>query len=721
MALLQDPPRTPEELEKSRPLAIPPEEVLKFDEDEWYRHAYRGDDVPQLTLRALLMGTILGFLLSFTNVYIGLKTGWFLGVALTACILSYAIWNGMKAAGIVKGDMTILENNCMQSTASSAGYATGNTVVSAIPAVLLLTVTEANPKGEQLRWPVLALWVLVLAGLGVVLAIPLKRNMINREKLTFPSGTAAAITLQGLYSKGAEAMAKGRALLITALVAALGPLLKDLEIKKVPDPTTGKIAHEALAPGQSNVFDFVPAVPDSMHDRFPMLWQFFHARLAAKPEVAQTWKLSDYTLKLDHGLALVFAGMIVGIRITSWMVVGGLFLAFVLAPSALEAGWSYQDGHLVGWTNQAGKIVGAATKPGTAWREIGVWSGAPLLVSSGLVSFALQWRTIVRAFAGLVKKPAAEKPAPGTAKAPFREPGERDGAEPDPGAAKVVNPEDVEVPTKWFLIGVAVSGSAVVLVAWRYFSVPPHYGVLAVAMAFVLGLVACRATGESDITPGGAMGKIMQLTYGALIPKNSTANLMTAAITSGSSLAAADLLNDLKSGYLLGANPRRQFLAQAAGILTGTIATTIGYFVLVPDATALTGVNGKDPAFPAPGAQQWKAVAEVLKYGFDNMHPMSLKAFKIALVVGVILALAEGLAPKNVKKYLPSPTGLGLGMTLPFFFPLAMFLGALFALVANRVSKSWAERYIVPIAAGGIAGESIIGVVVQALNNFVLH
>ena len=208
---------------------------------------------------------------------------------------------------------------------------------------------------------------------------------------------------------------------------------------------------------------------------------------------------------------------------------------------------------------------------------------------------------------------------------------------------------------------------------------------------------------------------------GALIPRNSTANLMTAAITSGSSLAAADLLNDLKSGYLLGANPRRQFLAQAAGILTGTIATTIGYFVLVPDATALTGTAGKDPAFPAPGAQQWKAVAEVMKYGFGNMHPMSLKAFKIALVVGVILALAEGLAPKKWKKYLPSPTGLGLGMTLPFFFPLAMFLGAVFALVAGRVNKSWAERYIVPIAAGGIAGESIVGVVVQALNNFVLH
>ena len=60
-------------------------------------------------------------------------------------------------------------------------------------------------------------------------------------------------------------------------------------------------------------------------------------------------------------------------------------------------------------------------------------------------------------------------------------------------------------------------------------------------------------------------------------------------------------------------------------------------------------------------------------------------------------------------------------MVLPFFVPLSMFLGALFGTVATAVNKAWAERYIVAIAAGGIAGESIIGVLVQALNNFVLH
>src|SRR5689334_22265032 len=111
MALLQTPPVTPEEVYRARPLEIPPDQVLEMDEATWYAKVYRGDDVPQLTLRAVLMGTVLGFLLSFTNLYVGLKTGWGLGVAITACILSYGIWNVFMAVGLAKSPMTILETN----------------------------------------------------------------------------------------------------------------------------------------------------------------------------------------------------------------------------------------------------------------------------------------------------------------------------------------------------------------------------------------------------------------------------------------------------------------------------------------------------------------------------------------------------------------------------------------------------------------------------------
>ena len=82
MALFQPAPKSAEDIERAKPLAIPPDEVLDYDEDTWYEKVYRGDDVPQLTIRAVLMGSALGFLLAFTNLYIGLKTGWGLGVAM---------------------------------------------------------------------------------------------------------------------------------------------------------------------------------------------------------------------------------------------------------------------------------------------------------------------------------------------------------------------------------------------------------------------------------------------------------------------------------------------------------------------------------------------------------------------------------------------------------------------------------------------------------------
>ena len=88
-----------------------PEEL----ERQWFRDHFRGDML-QLTWRAVIMGGCLGAVLSLTNLYIGLKTGWGFGVAITACVLSFAIWKTFRKIGIVKSDMTVLENNAMQST-----------------------------------------------------------------------------------------------------------------------------------------------------------------------------------------------------------------------------------------------------------------------------------------------------------------------------------------------------------------------------------------------------------------------------------------------------------------------------------------------------------------------------------------------------------------------------------------------------------------------------
>src|SRR5215470_5319173 len=122
--------RSPDEQDRMPPIAVlkgTPEEI----ERQWYEQVYRGDSMAQLTWRAVLIGSCLGGVLSLTNLYIGLKAGWGFGVAITASILSYAIWTSLLKVGLARTPMTILENNCMQSTASSAGYSTGGTLVSA--------------------------------------------------------------------------------------------------------------------------------------------------------------------------------------------------------------------------------------------------------------------------------------------------------------------------------------------------------------------------------------------------------------------------------------------------------------------------------------------------------------------------------------------------------------------------------------------------------------
>ena len=134
-----------------------PEEI----ERQWFEKIYRGrgDSMRQLTWRAVLMGSALGGILSLTNLYIGLKSGWSMGVAITACILSYAIWTSLVKIGFARTPMTILENNCMQSCASSAGYSTGGTLISAFAAFILL-------NGHALPLPLTFAWVFFLAILG---------------------------------------------------------------------------------------------------------------------------------------------------------------------------------------------------------------------------------------------------------------------------------------------------------------------------------------------------------------------------------------------------------------------------------------------------------------------------------------------------------------------------------------------------------------------------
>lgn len=651
---------TPESSDAGKPYrAERPHVPSKDPEVEWYRTVYQGDQ-RQFTLRSFLMGTALGGLMALSNLYVGLKTGWGLGVAITACILSFAVYSTLSKVlpRVFGNNLTVLENNAMQSTASSAASTTTVIVVSAISALLLV-------RGKHLPMLTLMGWLFFMAVLGTVMAIPMKRQMINIEKLRFPSGTAAAETLKSLYGKGAEALKKARALFGAMGLGALIAWLRDAH-GAAGHPVLGALTKLSIIPGQ---------------------FQIPGAKLRGL-------RFGQFTLSFEGSTIMIAAGALIGLRTTISMVAAAIINYGIVAPIALD--------HGVIHTHAAPD--GSAALGYRAIVSFSLWPGAALMVTSGLLSFALQWRTMLRAFGGFTKMftGGAQKPK-----------ARREGP-PDLGDDDAVREEldKIEVPTTWFVAGTLFSTVGLVIIGWLAFDIRPWLGVIAVILSFVLAIVACRATGETDITPVGAMGKITQLTYGVLAPAKIVTNLMTASITAGSASASADLLNDLKSGYLLGANPRQQFLAQLSGTLIGTVVVVPAFYALVPTPDVI----GSD-RFPAPSAQVWKGVAEVLANGVESLHPWARWGMVVGGSIGIVLPLLELWLPKH-KKYIPSATGLGLALVIPFWNSFSMFLGAVIAWAWGKWNQDHAERYVVPVASGLIAGESLLGVAVALLSAF---
>jgi len=590
----------------------------------WLANVYAGDDAVQLSPRAVVTGMVIGGVMSVSNLYVGLKTGWGLGVTITACIIAYAVFRFLESIVPAWRDrpFTVLENYTMSSAASAAGYMSSAGLVSAIPALYLTT-------GRLLAWWEIGLWLAALSMLGVFMAIPLKRQLINVDQLPFPSGIATAETLRSMHSAGSEAVAKARSLFGAAALGAVVAAWRD------------------LVGGVRAVASW--ALP---------------AEMPLGPGAFARDLLTKYTIGIEGSVIMIAAGAIMGMRVAASMLVGSVIFYGVIGPILVERGIA-QPGYrgIVSWV---------------------LWPATAMMVASGLLSFALKWRTVLRAFGGLARLVG------GTADKPD-----------DPLA-------HVEVPASWFVGGTLAAGTACVVLGHWLFEITWWMGILAVLVTFFLSIVAARATGETDITPIGAMGKITQLTYGVLAPRNITTNLMTASITSGAASHAADLLTDLKSGYLLGGNPRSQTISQLFGVVAGTIVSVPAYLFVVQRAPERLGTE----ALPAPSAKVWAGVAELLAKGVHALPEGALAAIAVGAALGILLTLLEEFGPPGCKPWLPSTTGLGIAGVIPAFNAIAMFTGAVAAWLFARARPRDAEAYTVPVSSGLIAGESLMGVAI---------
>lgn len=638
-----EPPRSPAEIER-----------------HWFEHVYAGDRMPQLTKRALIMGMMLGMVMACSNVYVGLKSGWGMGVAITSCIMAWSIFAVLHATlPKLFPPYSILENNAMQSCASAAGAITGAGLVNAIPALMMLNPNVLPPDFAH-RCFVLIPWLAVVAWLGVFLAVPTKRQLINIEQLKFPSGTAAATTLRSLHGAGGEAARQARALFSALGIGALITWMRDA------DAAWMNIIPIKWAPDWALVKGWVSLQSLSWirYPRIESVWGTAWIKLGMYKD--QVLGLNQVTMSFEGSLLFIAAGAIMSFK-TAWSMMLGALLNYVwLAPIFLRNG----------------DIAGPSFRNISRWS---LWIGVPMMVTSGLLLFAMNWKSVARAFSTI-------------------------GALFAKGDRRQADPMDrIEVPGSWFIGGYILLGAAAIVLGNRFFQIQWWMGLIAVLATFLLVVVAARATGETDITPVGPLSKITQLTFGVIAPGNVPTNLMTANITAGATGSAGDLLTDLKSGYLLGANPRQQFFAQFFGVLAGALVVIPVFFILIPNADQL----GTEK-WPAPAALVWRGVAELLAKGPAALPLSARYGLVIGALLGILLTVLDLVLPKY-RKFIPSPTGLGLAFTINGFNTISMFVGALLAMGFARFKPQAAEQYTVPVSSGIIAGESLMGVAIAML------
>ncbi|HEY0481935.1 MAG TPA: OPT family oligopeptide transporter [Kofleriaceae bacterium] len=608
------------ELPLARTVADPAARDAAADDAEavWLRDVFRPDE-PNLTPRGIVAGVLIGFVMCLSNIYVFFKTGWSLGVTLTACILAFAAFKLLEALGA--RPLGVLENNALTTVASGAGYMTGGGNAAAFGALVMITTVQPNKVG-------LIFWFGIIAALGVFVAIPIKRQLINREGLAFPTGTATAETIKTIHATaGGQGTAAARALGVSALLAGLLTFARDY-LKWIPGQ---------WAPGIS---------------------VFGH-------------ELVKWTIAIKTELVLVGAGGLISFR-TGWsMLLGATVNYAVIAPALLTHGLLKPLG---------GKPVSYAGI--IDWT---LWPGAAILVGAGLTSFALDYKSIARSFTGLAALfSPRRRAASGTAAS---------------GIAAV------EAPDWWFPAGLLLLSPAIIALMYLMFDIPVWAAVFAVPLAVLMGFVASRVTGETDVTPTKALGPVTQAIYGAITPGNLVGNIMSANVTGGIGLHAADLLTTLKTGWLLGARPRHQVYAQLFGVLAGAAIIVPLFYLVVPISQL-----GTDQ-WPAPSAVVWANVSRAFVNGVGALPHSAKLAIAVGLTFGIGLTLLDKATPAAVRRVLPSPSAIGLAMVVPWSNSMAFFLGAAIAEIIRRRYRRY-ESYTVPVASGLIAGESLVAIAI---------
>jgi uncharacterized oligopeptide transporter (OPT) family protein len=632
----------------------------RAQKDEWwFRNVFRGD-MPQLTIRSAITGFLLGGVLAATAMYIGAKTGISIGVGLTAVILAFAIYRIMASAGFAK-DFTILENNCTQSIATAAGYMIGP-MISSLAAYMLVT-------GKIIPWWHMIIWMCIVSIIGVLLAFPMKRRFINDDQLPFPEGRASGVVLDALYTGAADAgMFKARLLGITALLTGLyQAIISDGWMKLLQF----KILRLDQWAGMKEPWVF--------HERLDTYYYAAATKVHGWIPTILGTDIRQLGLRLTLDAAMLGVGGLMGIAVATSCLLGAFINFVILAPIMIQAG------DIVARVGPTGAVVPISRAE--IVNQWSLWWGVTMMVVGSLVS--LLGRPEI--FKGIFKR--SEKSA----------------------GADVL--KDIEFPLWISAIGIPVFSVLGAWVTHEFFGVPWLLAFISLPLIFVLSIICTNSMALTSWTPTGSMSKITQFTMGAIDRTNPASNLIPAAMTAEIAANSANLLSDIKPGYMLGGKPRQQAIGHVIGIFAGALACVPLFFLLFlqPDANGVRSVgNMVSEQFAFPAALQWKGVAEIIARGVSALPYTAI----VSMIVAAISAAAIEIAKIVTKGRFPlSAVSIGLGVVLPPEATFAMFVGALLFWImgrrhpvkGTRGNEFWVEG-LEPICAGLISGSALMGI-----------
>jgi len=637
----------------------------RAQKDEWwFKNIYRGD-MAQLSLRSGLTGFLLGGVLAATSLYIGAKTGIGIGVGLTSVILAFAMFRMMHAAGWAS-DYTVLENNCTQSIATAAGYVV-SPLFSSMAAYMLVS-------GKIIPWWQLMIWIAVISTLGVLVAFPMKRRFINEDQLPFPEGRACGVVLDSLYTgEAGEGMYKARLLAkVAVLTATYQAIVSDGWMKLLQF----KLLRMDQWAGMKEPWTF--------HERLDQY--YYQAAVKADlwiPKILGT-DFRALGLRFTLDAAMLGVGGLMGVAVATSCLLGAFINFVILAPIMIQAG------DIVQRVAPSGAIVPISRAE--IVNQWSMWWGVAMMVTGSLVSLAAKPELFTAAFKSVTGKKTKA----------------------DAGTDLLAH---IEVPLWVSYVGVPVFGLLGAWITHEFFGVPLLLALVSLPLIFVLTVICTNSMALTSWTPTGSLSKITQFTMGAIDSSNPASNLLPAGMTSEIASNAANLLSDIKPGYMLGGKPRHQVVGHLIGIIAGVLACVPLFFLLFlpPDVNGVRSVATLvSEQFAMPAAIQWKGVAEIIAKGLKGLPSSALIAMGFAVVSAIILEVAR-IASKG--RFQISAVSVGLGVVLPPESTLAMWLGALmFWLLSKRFKdarsagyKRWVEG-CEPICAGLISGAALMGI-----------